>query len=109
MRMAESSSKKETIMRRKERKGAQEWIGADELMRSLIVWRLSARKISESWRLVIKRVFEGGVGMERGGRVERSRDIGVLDSLEEGREERGELSDDILLCSRSDLEKVFSK
>lgn len=35
--MAESSSKKETIMRRKERRGAQEWTGAEALMRSLIV------------------------------------------------------------------------
>ena len=80
MRMAESSLKKETIMRRKERSGAQEWIGAEALIKSLIVWRLSARKTSGSWRLVINRVFEGGVGMLRGGIVERSRDRGVLDS-----------------------------
>lgn len=96
MRIAEASSKKVTMMRRKERRGAQEWIGAEELIRSLIVWRLSARKISGSWRLVMRRVLEGGVGMERGGIVERSMDIGVRDSLDEGREERGELSVDIL-------------
>lgn len=82
-------------MRRKERRGAQEWIGAEALMRSLIVWRLSARKISGSCRLVIRRVLEGGVGIARGGMAERSMDIGVRDSLEDGREERGELSDDI--------------
>jgi hypothetical protein len=46
-------------------------------------------------------VFEGGVGMLRGGMVERSRDIGVRDSLEDGREERGELSVDIFaVCLR---------
>lgn len=106
--MAESSSKKETIIRRNERKGAQEWIGALALIRSLIVWRLSARKISGSWRFVMRRVLEGGVGIVRGGMVERSRDIGVRDSREEGREERGdEVSDDILfvvICS--DLEML---
>jgi hypothetical protein len=96
MRIAEASSKKETIMRRNERRGAQEWIGADALMRSLIVWRLSARKISGSWRFVMRRVLDGGVGIERGGMVERSMDIGVRDPLDEGREDRGELSVDIL-------------
>jgi len=44
---------------------------------------------------VIRRVFDGGVGIVRGGMVERSIDIGVRDSLEDGREERGELSVDI--------------
>lgn len=83
-------------MRRKERRGAQEWIGAEALTRSLMVWRLSARKISGSWRLVIRSVFEGGVGIARGGIVERSMDIGVRDSLEDGRDDRGELSEDIL-------------
>jgi len=59
-----------------------------------MVWRLSARKISASWRLVIRSVFEGGVGCCRGGREERSIDIGVLDPLDEtGREEGGELSE----------------
>lgn len=86
-------------MRRKERRGAQEWMGAEALMRSLMVWRLSARKISGSWRFVIKRVFEGGVGIVRGGMVDRSMDIGVRDSLEDGREERGELSVDISAVS----------
>ena len=60
-----------------------------------MVCRLSAWKISEACRLVIKRVLEGGVGMERGGMVERSIDIGVRDSLDDGREERGKLSVDI--------------
>jgi hypothetical protein len=91
--MAESSSKKETMMRRKDLRGAQEWIGAEALTRSLMVWRLSARNISASWRLVIRRVFEGGVGCCNGGREDRSIDIGVLDPFEEtGRDVGGELS-----------------
>ncbi len=93
MRMAESSVKKETIMRRKDFSGAQEWMGADELIKSLIVWMLSARNISGSLRLVIRRVFEGGVGWTRGGRLERSIDIG-LDLRDDGRERGGEVGDD---------------
>jgi hypothetical protein len=43
---------------------------------------------------VIRRVFEGGVGCCRGGREERSIDIGVLDPLDEtGRDVGGELSE----------------
>jgi len=75
MRMADSSFQKETTILRKDLRGAHEWIGAEALIRSLMVWRLSARKISASERLVIKRVFEGGVGWIRGGRFERSMDI----------------------------------
>ena len=97
-------------MRRNERKGAQEWIGAEALMRSLIVCRLSARKISGSWRFVIRRVLEGGVGIWRGGMVERSMDIGVRDSREEGRDERGELSFDILYVGVCEgLEMMMSR
>lgn len=102
--MAESTSKKETMMRLKDLRGAHEWIGAEAWMRSLMVWRLSARKISESWRLVMRRVFEGGVGCCRGGREERSIDIGVRDPFDEtGREvggEEGELSVVILVVDR---------
>jgi len=46
----------------------------------------------------MRRVFEGGVGIDSGGIVERSMDMGVRDSLEEGRDERGELSVDIFAC-----------
>lgn len=81
-------------MRLKDLSGAHEWIGAEALMRSLMVWRLSARKISASWRLVMRRVFEGGVGCCRGGIEERSIDIGVLDPFDEtGRDAGGELSE----------------
>lgn len=78
--MAESSSKKETIIRLKDLRGAHEWMGAEELIRVRISWRLSARKTRGSERFVIMRVFEGGVGWTIGGMLERSRDIGVLDS-----------------------------
>lgn len=70
-------------MRRKDLRGAKEWIGAEALMRSLMVWRLSGRKISGSWRLVIRRVFDGGVGWMSGGRVERSMERGVLERWED--------------------------
>jgi hypothetical protein len=81
-------------MRLNDLRGAHEWIGAEALTRSLMVWRLSARKISASWRLVIRSVFEGGVGCCRGGIEERSIDIGVLDPLDEtGRDVGGELSE----------------
>ena len=83
-------------MRRKDFSGAHEWIGADASMRSLIFWRLSARKISVSCKFVMRSVFEGGVGCDRGGIVERSMKSDVLDSLEEGRDDCGELSEDIV-------------
>jgi len=83
---------------RKDFKGAHEWIGAEESMSSRMVWRLSARKISGSERLVMRRVFEGGVGWVRGGILERSRDRGVRGRDMRG-DDRGELSvEDILDC-----------
>jgi len=75
-------------MRRKDFRGAQEWMGADVLMRSLMVWRLSGRNISRSLRFVIIRVFDGGVGCWRGGMLERSSERGVGER-DEGREEFG--------------------
>lgn len=77
--IAEASSKKDTIMREKDFRGAQEWMGALVLMSSRIVWRLSARKTIGSLRLVIISVFEGGVGCVYGGIEERSIESGVLD------------------------------
>ena len=60
-----------------------------------MVCRLSGLNMSRSWRFVMRSVFDGGVGWMRGGIVDRSRDSGVLD-LEEGRDDFGELSVDIL-------------
>lgn len=58
---------------------------------------MSARKISLSFRFVMRRVLEGGVGWERGGRLERSRESDLWDPL---REERvlpvGEVGDDMV-------------
>lgn len=80
-------------MRRKDLRGAQEWIGAEALMRSLIVCRLSARKISASWRLVIRRVFDGGVGWIKGGRFERSMDMLLFrDARDVGLDSGGEVA-----------------
>lgn len=77
-------------------------MGADELIRSLIVCILSARNISGSLRLVIRSVFEGGVGIDRGGIVERSIDmLAFLDSRNVGRDEGGDVSDNILNPSLS--------
>ena len=46
----------------------------------------------------MRRVFEGGVGVERGGREDKSIDICDRDSLETGREEGGDVSaEDILI------------
>lgn len=95
-------------MREKDFKGAQVWIGADVLMRSLIVRRFSGRKISFDDRLVMISVFEGGVGRERGGRFERSRERPAeRDRLEEGREECGELSVDIVAVVVKKVSRVL--
>jgi len=86
-------------MRENDLSGAQEWIGADVLISSRIVCRLSARKIVGSLRFVIMSVFDGGVGCLYGGIEERSMESGVLErGLERGLEapEAGELSVDIL-------------
>lgn len=80
-------------MRRKDLSGAKEWRGAVELMSSRIVCRFGALKISRSRRLVMRRVFEGGVGWTRAGREERSRDRGVL-APEERRDCSGDSSGD---------------
>lgn len=61
-------------MRLKDFRGAQEYMGAVELMRSRIVCKLSGRKISGFWRLVKMSVLEGGVGWVNGGMLLRSSD-----------------------------------
>jgi hypothetical protein len=66
-------------------------------MSSLMVWRLSGRKISASFKFVISRVLEGGVGMDRGGTFERSIDMHVRDAFEDERDIGGELSADMLV------------
>lgn len=80
-------------MRRKDFIGAHEWMGAELLMSSRIVWRLSARKTEGSWRLVMRSVFEGGVGICNGGIAERSIDILTLDARDVGRDAGGEVGE----------------
>lgn len=82
-------------MRRKDLRGAQEWMGAVALINSLMVWRFSALKISGSCKFVIRSVFDGGEGGVSGGSEERSNERGVLD-LDESGEDVGELWLDIL-------------
>ena len=47
------------------------------------------------------------MGIVRGGMVDRSIDIGVRDSLEDGREERGELSVDMFAVFLWNPDKCF--
>lgn len=69
-------------------------MGADVFMRSLIVWRLGALKISASCKFVIKSVFEGGVGWVRGGIFERSMDMLLFrDARDVGRDVGGDVGE----------------
>lgn len=89
-------------MREKDLSGAQVWIGAEVLMRSLMVSRFSGRKMSFVERLVMMRVLDGGVGMLRGGRFERSRERPAeRERRDEGRDDWGEDSVDILALGSS--------
>lgn len=75
-------------MRRKDFNGEKVWIGALVLMSSRMVWRLVAWKIEGSFRFVMMRVLDAGVGAWYGGTEERSRERGVRE-----REERLEEAD----------------
>lgn len=91
--MAASISKKEMTMRRKDLSGAKAWIGAVMAISPRIRSKLSGRKMSVLFRPVKRRVFDGGVGCVKGGKLERSRvrpDLREAD--EDDREGRGESS-----------------
>ncbi len=49
-------------------------------------------------------MFDGGVGVESGGRLDRSIDIDIRDSLETGRDEGGDASDEDILVICMDLD-----
>lgn len=49
-------------MRRKDFRGEKVWIGALLSMSSRMVWRLVAWKMDGSFRFVMMRVFDAGVG-----------------------------------------------
>lgn len=70
-------------MRRREGSGEKEFRGATEEMVSRILLRDGGWKRVRSWRLVMRRVFVGGVGVVRGGRLERSRERVGRDEVEE--------------------------
>ena len=63
----------ETTIRRKDLRGENECKGALVSRRLRTFWRAGAEKIAGSRRFVMSRVFEGGAGVTRGGREDRSR------------------------------------
>lgn len=79
-------------MRRNDFNGDHVYIGAVLSISSRIVCRLSGRKISKSFRLVIRRVLVGGVGCVSGGMLDRSK---LREDLEEPRRsKRGRSGDE---------------
>jgi len=60
-------------MRRKDFSGDHVYIGADASINSRIFCRLSGRKMSKWFRLVIRSVLVGGTGCVSGGMLERSK------------------------------------
>lgn len=96
-------------MREKDFSGAQVWIGAVLLIRSLMVRRLGAEKICFESRLVMMSVLEGGVGIDSGGRFERSRERpGERDErLELGRDDAGVDGADMIAMMYDDLIEYF--
>lgn len=71
-------------MRRKDLRGEKAWRGAEESMRERIWERVAGEKMVGSWRLVMRRVLEGGEGVMRGGREERSSVRGEVVAVEVG-------------------------
>lgn len=70
-------------MRRREGSGEKEFRGATEVIVSRILLIKGGWKRVRSRRLVIRRVFVGGVGVVRGGRLERSRERAGREEEEE--------------------------
>ena len=83
-------------MRRKDFNGENVWIGALELMSSRMVWRLVAWKIDGSFKFVMMRVLDAGVGAWYGGTADRSMERGVRER-EECLEEVDSLSDMLIV------------
>ena len=80
-------------------RGAKMWIVACSLMAVEMDSRTEEVKISRDCRFVMRRVLLGGVGCERGGRSEKSRDM-LKERLFEGDDEVGgvEMSIAIVNC-----------
>jgi len=81
--VADSTSKKDTMILRNDVRGAQVCMGTCWLIVSRIVVRFVGSKMAISSRFVIKSVFVGGDGLMRGGKSERS-----SDSFDFGEEDR---------------------
>jgi len=84
--MADSSSKKEMMMRFSDFSGDQAWMGAMLETASRMVWRLSGAKMSRELRLVMISVLDGGVGWTSGGMLERSSDSDALEERVDARD-----------------------
>lgn len=84
-------------MRRSEGSGEKEFRGATEVIWARMESRDDGWKRWRSCRSVISRVFVGGVGRERGGRLDRSRD---REGRDEEREERLALKEGDEGCER---------
>lgn len=74
-------------MRQRERRGEKELSGTGCDRSSLIFGSVAGWKLAVEWRFVIRSVLEGGDGVVRGGREERSRDSGVRVPFDSGEEE----------------------
>lgn len=70
-------------MRRRDGSGEKEFRGATEVIWLRIASREEGWKRMRSFRSVMRRVFEGGVGLESGGRLERSMERDGRDDREE--------------------------
>lgn len=86
--MASSTEWNEQTIRRREGSGEKEFRGATDSISLRMVASEAGWKRTISWRSVIRRVFDGGLGWERGGRLERSRVSAGRDEEEEDREAR---------------------
>lgn len=78
-------------------------MGAVLLISSLMVCKLSGRKMDRSFRLVIRRVFDGGVGCCNGGMLDRSRLRDFFENLLEALEDR----DGICGLMFGDVDAIF--
>lgn len=74
-------------MRRRERRGENEFKGTGWERRSFSFSRVVAWKFEGKLRFVIRSVFEGGEGVISGGTEERSRERGVWVPFDKGGEE----------------------
>lgn len=91
-------------MRRIEGSGEKEFKGATDVICLRISSKAAGWKTCRSWRSVIRRVLEGGVGWESGGRLAISRDSdgraernGMLTVGEDPKEDGGE-AEVAILC-----------